>query len=57
MCPFPPMVVSVCLFRVGPAAQDNAACTVNRAVDHLFLGKGSVHHIAVPGVDRHMADV
>ena len=44
-------------FVKWPAAQDNAACTVNGAVNHLFLGKGGVHHIAVPRIDCHMADI
>ena len=48
---------SVCLLCIRSAAQDNAAYTVDGAVDHLFLGKGGVHHIAVPSIDRHMADI
>ena len=56
VCPFPPVAV-VCLFRVWPAAQDNVARAVDGAVDHFLLGRGSVHHIAVPGIDCHMVDV
>ena len=48
---------SVCLLCIRSAAHDNAAYTVDGAVDHLFLGKGGVHHIAVPGIDCHMVDV
>ena len=45
------------LLNVGPAAEDDVASAVDRAVYHLLPGIGSVHHIAVPGIDRHMADV
>ena len=48
---------SVCLLCIRSATQDNAAGTVNGAVDHLFLGKGGIHHIAVSRIDRHMADI
>ena len=45
------------LLCVWSAAQDNAARTVNGAVDYFFLGIRSVYHITVSGVDCHMADI
>ena len=45
------------LFCIRPAAQDNAAYAVNGAVYNPFLGKGSIHHIAVSGIDCNMADI
>ena len=42
---------------IGPSAEDDIAGAVNRTVDDFLFTGGSIHHIAVPGVDCHMPDV